>query len=217
VAAAAVAAPLVFDLLPLPKVPPMVTEIIAGILIGPHVLKIAELDDPVVVLSQIGLVFLFFLAGLEIAFDAQGERHLRLVALAFAASLGLAVLVAHVFEAIGLVEAPLLISIVLAATAFGIVAAVLSDARVTSSRFGQLVIAAASVADFGTVILLSLFFSSNGSGTEATLLLLGMFAGLVAVIGLALWLQPPGNGCPLPLAGCRRPQPRWGCGSPSCC
>jgi predicted Kef-type K+ transport protein len=71
VAAAAVAAPLVFDLLPLPKVPPMVTEIIAGILIGPHVLKIAELDDPVVVLSQIGLVFLFFLAGLEIAFDAQ--------------------------------------------------------------------------------------------------------------------------------------------------
>jgi Kef-type K+ transport system membrane component KefB len=92
-----------------------------------------------------------------------------------------------VFEAIGLVEAPLLISIVLAATAFGIVAAVLSDARETSSRFGQLVIAAASVADFGTVILLSLFFSSNGSGTEATLLLLGMFAGLVAVIGLALW------------------------------
>jgi Kef-type K+ transport system membrane component KefB len=187
VAAVAAAAPLVFDLLPLPKVPPMVTEILAGIVIGPHVLKIAEVDGPVVVLSQIGLVFLFFLAGLEIAFDAEGRRNLRLVGLAFVASLALAVAVAHLFEAVDLVEAPLLVSIVLAATAFGIVVAVLSDARETGSHFGQLVIAAASVADFGTVILLSLFFSTKGSGVEATILLLAMFAGFVAIVGLALW------------------------------
>ena len=186
-AAVAAAAPLVFDLLPLPKVPPMVTEILAGIVIGPHVLKIAEVDGPVVVLSQIGLVFLFFLAGLEIAFDAEGRRNLRLVGLAFVASLALAVAVAHLFEAVDLVEAPLLVSIVLAATAFGIVVAVLSDARETGSHFGQLVIAAASVADFGTVILLSLFFSTKGSGVEATILLLAMFAGFVAIVGLALW------------------------------
>jgi Kef-type K+ transport system membrane component KefB len=187
VAAAAVAAPLVFDLLPLPKVPPMVTEIVAGILIGPHVLNIAHVDAAVQVLSQIGLVFLFFLAGLEIAFDAAGERHLRLVALAFTISLALAVAVAHLFEAVNLVEAPLLVSIVLAATAFGIVVAVLSDAGETSSRFGQLVIAAASLADFCTVILLSLFFSGKGSGVESTLILLAMFAGLVGVVGVTLW------------------------------
>jgi Kef-type K+ transport system membrane component KefB len=187
VAAVAAAAPLIFDLLPLPKVPPMVTEIIAGLLIGPHVLDIAQVDTPVEVLSQIGLVFLFFLAGLEIAFDAETARHLRLVALGFAGSLALALGVAHVFDAAGLAGAPLLVAIVLAATAFGIVVAVLSDARETRSRFGQLVIAAASVADFGTVILLSLFFSSKGSGVEATLTLMGMFTLVVAVVGLALW------------------------------
>jgi Kef-type K+ transport system membrane component KefB len=183
----AAVAPLLFDLLPLPKVPPMVTEILAGIVIGPHLLDIAHVDGAVQVFSQVGLVFLFFLAGLEIAFDAEGARHLRLVGLGFAASLGLAVVVAHIFEAVDLVEAPLLISIVLAATAFGIVVAVLSDADETSSRFGQLVIAAASVADFGTVILLSLFFSSKGSGIEATVALLALFGGFVAVVGVTLW------------------------------
>src|SRR4051794_17502684 len=187
VAAVAAAAPLMFDLLPLPKVPPMVTEIVAGMVIGPHVLDIAHVDGAVQVLSQIGLVFLFFLAGLEIAFDADSTRHLRLVAFAFGVSLALSVVVAHLFEAVDLVEAPLLVSIVLAATAFGIVVAVLSDAEETSSRFGQLVIAAASVADFATVILLSLFFSGKGSGIEATLVLLGMFAGLVAIVGLTIW------------------------------
>ena len=138
-------------------------------------------------LSQIGLVFLFFLAGLEIAFDAGAERQLRPVALAFAASLTLAVAVAHLFDALNLVEAPLLVSIVLAATAFGIVVAVLSDASETASRFGQLVIAAASFADFGTVILLSLFFSGQGSGVESTVILLALFACLVTVVGITLW------------------------------
>ncbi len=187
VAAVAAAAPLIFDLLPIPDVPPMVTEILAGILIGPYVLGIAEVDAPVEVLSQIGLVFLFFLAGLEIAFDAERQRSLRLVGLGFAASLGHAVVVAHLLEAVGLVEAPLLVSIVLAATAFGIVVAVLSDAEETHSRFGQVVIAAASVADFGTVILLSLFFFQQGSGFESTLVLLVLFGGLVAVVGVTIW------------------------------
>jgi Kef-type K+ transport system membrane component KefB len=187
VAAVAAAAPLVFDLLPLPKVPPMVTEIIAGLLIGPHVLDIAQVDEPVEVLSQIGLVFLFFLAGLEIAFTADTARNLRLVLLGFAGSLALALVVAHLFDAIGLVEAPLLVAIVLAATAFGIVVAVLSDAHETRSGFGQLVIAAASVADFGTVILLSLFFSGKGTSVEATIALLAIFGAAVAILGLALW------------------------------
>jgi len=105
---------------------------------------------------------------------------------AFGASLGLSVIVAHLFAAVDLVEAPLLISIVLAATAFGIVVAVLSDAEETASRFGQLVIAAASIADFATVILLSLFFSSTGASFETTLVLLILFLGVVAALGVAM-------------------------------
>lgn len=172
------------DLSPLPKIPPIVTEILAGILIGPQVLNVVDVTAPLQVFSQIGLVLLFFLAGLEIAFDAQGRSHLRIVAAAFAASLALALAVALAFDAVDLVEQPALIAIVLAATSFGIVVAVLKDAEETGSRFGQLVIAAASIADFATVILLSLFFSGNGSSTESTVVLLLLFAGVVVAVGL---------------------------------
>ncbi len=183
---AATAAPLLVDLLPLPKVPPIVSEIVAGILIGPVVLDLVENTAPLAVFSSIGLVLLFFLAGLEIAFDARDDRHLALVGLAFLVSLGLALVVALLFDAVELVGAPLLVAIILAATSFGIVVAVLKDAGQTGTPFGQLVIAGASIADFATVILLSLFFSSSGASFETTLVLLILFLGVVAVVGLIL-------------------------------
>jgi Kef-type K+ transport system membrane component KefB len=186
VMAAATVSPLVLDVLPLPSIPPIVIDILAGILIGPQVLNLVSVDTPLEVFSQVGLVFLFFLAGLEIAFDAKGERHLRAVAAAFAASLVLAVLVALGFDATGIVDSPVLVAIILAATSFGIVVAVLKDAGRTDTPFGQLVIAAASLADFATVILLSLFFSSSGASFENTLMLLGLFFALVVVMGLVL-------------------------------
>src|ERR671933_1454664 len=58
---------------------------------------------------------------------------------------------------------------------------VLKDAGEISSTFGQLIIAAASIADFGAIILLSIFFSGEG-GTGSTLLLLGALFGLAAVL-----------------------------------
>ena len=117
--AAAAAAPLIVDLLPVPKVPAIVTEIVAGILIGPQVLDIVRVTAPLEVFSQLGLVFLFFLAGLEVKFRRTADRRLRLVGVAFAASLGLALVTALVFDAVNLVDAPTLVAIMLAATSFG--------------------------------------------------------------------------------------------------
>ena len=47
-------------------------------------------------------------------------------------------------------------------------------------------IAGASLADFATVVLLSLFFSSSGASFETTLVLLLLFLGVVAAVGLVL-------------------------------
>src|SRR5919202_3858966 len=200
VVTAAPAAPLAFDLLPLPKVPPVVIELVAGILIGSTVLGLAHVDEPVTVLPQRGWVFLFSLAGLEIPFDRHSDRHLRIVGLAFFVSLLLAIAAGEVLRAARLAEAPLFVGIVLAATSFGIVVAVLKDAGETGTGFGQLVIASASVADFETVILLSLFFSQNGSGIESTAVLLGLFAMPAAGVPPGLFrgrvLPPVGAGGP---------------------
>jgi Kef-type K+ transport system membrane component KefB len=76
---------------------------------------------------------------------------------------------------------------VLVATSLGVIVPVLKDSGNISSSFGQLVIAAASIADFGAIILLSLFFSGRGStSTAGTLILLGVFGLVVVVVGVAI-------------------------------
>jgi Kef-type K+ transport system membrane component KefB len=62
---------------------------------------------------------------------------------------------------------------------------VLKDSGEIGSTFGQLIIAAATIADFGAIILLSLFFSGEG-GTGSTLLLLGSLFALAAVVFLVV-------------------------------
>ena len=58
---------------------------------------------------------------------------------------------------------------------------VLKDSGEISSSFGQLIVSAATIADFGAIILLTLFFSGEG-GVGSTLLLLGALLVLAAVV-----------------------------------
>jgi Kef-type K+ transport system membrane component KefB len=181
VMAVAFAAPLTLGLVPRLQLPSVVLEIVAGIVIGPSVLGWAEVDQAVQVVALIGLAFLLFLAGLEIEFEKLRGRVLRLSAAGFALSFAIAVAVSLLLSAGGLVDTPLLVAIILCSTSLGVLVPVLKDSGEIASTFGQLIIAAASIADFGAIILLSLFFSGEG-GTGATLLLLGSLFVLAAVV-----------------------------------
>src|SRR4051795_9251189 len=185
VMAAAFAMPLILGLFPRLQLPSVVLEIVAGIVIGPSVLGWAEVDQAVQVVALIGLAFVLFLAGLEIDFRNLTGPVLRLTAVGFAASFAIAVVVALGLKAGGLVQTPLLVAIVLCATSLGVLVPVLKDAGEASSTFGQLIIAAASIADFGAIILLTLFFSGEG-GTGSTLVLLGSLFALAAVVLIAV-------------------------------
>jgi Kef-type K+ transport system membrane component KefB len=185
VVAVAFAAPFVLGLLPSVRLPSVVLEIVVGIVVGPSVLGIAEVDEAVEVVALVGLTFVLFLAGLEIELDKLRGPLLRLTSLAFALSFGIALVVSLGLSAGGLVETPLLVAIILCSTSLGVLVPVLKDAGEISSMFGQLVIAAASIADFGAIILLSVFFSGEG-GTGATLLLLGGLLALCATVYLVV-------------------------------
>ena len=172
VVAVAFAAPLLLGFFPSVRLPSVVLEIIAGIVIGPSVLGIVHVDETISVISLLGLAFLLFLAGLEIEFDKLRGQVLRLTLLGFALSFAIALVVALRLKAAGLIETPLLVAIILCATSLGVLIPVLKDAGEISSTFGQLIIAAGTIADFGAVILLSIFFSGEG-GVGSTLLLIG--------------------------------------------
>jgi Kef-type K+ transport system membrane component KefB len=186
VAAVAFAVPLLLGLAPRLRLPSVVLEIVAGIVLGPSVLGWVEVDLPLQVLSLLGLAFLLFLAGLEIDVRRLRGRLLGLVGAGFVVSFAIGLAVAGGLAAAGLVDTPLLVAIILTATSLGVVIPVLKDAGQAGSGFGQLVIAAASIADFGAVILLSLFFSREASGPGAQLLLIGLLVVLAGMIGLGL-------------------------------
>jgi len=177
----AFAAPFLLGLFPGVRLPSVVLEIVAGIVVGPSVLRLVEADQAVAVVALIGLTFVLFLAGLEIDFSRLRGPVLRLTLLGFGLSFGLAVAVSLGLSAAGLVDTPLLVAIILCATSLGVLVPVLKDAGEISSTFGQLIIAAASIADFGAIILLTIFFSGEG-GTGSTLLLLGSLFVLAGVV-----------------------------------
>lgn len=185
VVAVAFVAPFLLGLFPSVRLPSVVLEILAGIVIGPSVLGIVEVDETISVISVLGLAFLLFLAGLEIDFSRLRGPILRLTLVGFVLSFVLAFLVSLGLKASGLIETPLLVAIILCATSLGVLIPVLKDAGEISSAIGQLIVAAGTIADFGAVILLSIFFSGEG-GVGSTLLLIGSLVVLAAVVFLSV-------------------------------
>src|SRR5439155_17551736 len=173
VSAVAFLAPMALGVFPRIRLPAVVLEIVIGILIGPSALGWVKPDLPIQILSVIGLGFLLFLAGLEVDPAHLRGRLLRLPLAGFVLSLAIGVGIGLILHASGQVRSPLLIGITLVATSLGLVVPVLKDAGQSSTDFGQLVIAGGTVADFGAVILLTLFFSGEASGVGTKLLLLG--------------------------------------------
>ena len=177
VAAVAVLAPMTVGFAPRLRIPAVVLEIIGGIIIGPSGFGWVRVDLPVQILALFGLAFLLFLAGLEIDVHQVRGRLLRFAVLGYLATLVLGYGAGASFAAVGWVSEPLLLAITLSATSLGLVVPVLKDAGQVHSEVGQTALAAASIADFAAIVLLSLFFSASGGSTGARVVVLGAFAG----------------------------------------
>jgi Kef-type K+ transport system membrane component KefB len=188
VAGVAFAAPLLLGLAPQLRLPAAVLELVAGIAIGPHGLGWVDVDAPIQVVSLLGLAFLLFLAGLELELRELRGPPLRLALTGFAATIVIAVVAGLVLDVAGAAESALLVGIALMATSLGLVVPVLKDAGESATAFGQLVIAASSVADVGAIVLLTLFFSRESSGVGTKLVLLGAFVALVELQARSPWL-----------------------------
>ena len=179
-------APLLLGLSPRLRLPAVVLEIIAGIVLGPSVLGWIEIDAPVQVLSMIGLSFLLFLSGLEIDVRRLRGRVLRLAVLGYLITLALGVPIGLGVEAAGWVGSATLLVVILSATSLGLVVPVLKDTGNAGDTVGQAAIVSASVADISAIVLLSLLFSTSDGSAESRLLLVAAFVTLVAVTGVVV-------------------------------
>jgi len=179
-------APLLIGFAPRLRLPAVVLEIVIGILLGPSVLGWVKVDLPVQILSLIGLAFLLFLSGLEIDPRRLHGRLLRVALLGYVVTLALGVPIGLGADAAGWVSSPVLLVIALSATSLGLVVPVLKDAGRADGEVGQTTIVAATVADFSAIVLLSLLFSASDGGLGSRLVLIGVFALLVAATGVVV-------------------------------
>jgi Kef-type K+ transport system membrane component KefB len=181
IAAVGAAVPLVLGWAPRVRIPSVVFEIVAGVVLGPSVLGWVHVDQVVRVLAVAGLAFLLLLAGLEIDLRGLRGRPLGVAGVGYAASAGLALLAALGARAAGWTSSPLFLTVALTSTALGLVVPVLKDAGQLATPVGTAAVTGASVADFSAILLLTLLFSTSGGGAGATAA--GLFAlGLVVAV-----------------------------------
>jgi Kef-type K+ transport system membrane component KefB len=186
IAAIAVLAPLIAGALPKLRIPAVVLEIVAGIVVGPTGFGWVEIDLPVQVLALFGLAFLLFLAGTEIDLVQLRGRSLATALGGYAVTLALGLAAGSMLHAAGWAQQPLLVAIALSATSLGLVVPVLKDAGQGTSRVGQVAIAGATVADFAAIVILSFFFSTSGGSAGAKVVLLIAFAAMAALTGIVV-------------------------------
>lgn len=186
VAVVAFVVPIALAVTPARRIPAVVLLIVAGIALGPSGIGLVRIDLPIQIMALLGLAFLLFLAGMEIEVHELRGRRLRLAVVAFVLSFVLAVVTGVAVGAAGLTGSPLLVAVILVGTSLGIVIPILKDAGETASPFGQLVIASASVADFGAIILLSVLFTRDGSGPASAVLLVGLLIALATAFVVAV-------------------------------
>jgi Kef-type K+ transport system membrane component KefB len=178
--------PFVLGFFPRLRIPPGVVELIAGIVVGPSVLSWLRSDATVQVMATIGVAFLLFLAGMEIDIRAVRGPPLRLGSLAFVCSVAIALAFEFSAKQFNLVVSPLLVAITLSATSVGIILPVLHDTGQLDTPTGRFSAAGGSAAEFGTIVLLAVFFAGPGAPPWVEALLLVAFAAFAAVLFFAL-------------------------------
>jgi Kef-type K+ transport system membrane component KefB len=154
--------PIVSGLLSRLRVPQVVILIVGGILVGPQVLGWAD-PAGLELVSNVGLGFLFLLAGYELDLALFREWAGRIALKSWLVTLVVAIGVTGALAAVGFVRAFVPIAIGLTTTALGTLLPILRDNQMLVGRFGAFIMAAGAVGEFLPIVAVAIFLSANGA------------------------------------------------------
>ncbi|CAM3272890.1 cation:proton antiporter [Stackebrandtia soli] len=190
--------------------PPVVGEMIAGVLLGPSLLGLVapqvqdwifpeEVLSTIGVVSQLGLVLYMFTVGLE--FPTDGIKRFAGPGMAVSAG-GIIIPIALGFgfvyladgavplfpDGISIEIGAMYVGLLLAITAFPMLARIISERGESKTRYGLLSLAAGALDDVLAWVLLAVALALAGSGTSGGAMLAG--GGFVLLIVVLLILRP---------------------------
>src|SRR5262245_55381242 len=171
--------------------PTVVLEIVLGILIGPQVFGIADVDVYSSFLANLGLVLLFFFAGLEVVEKHVPRRALTRGTRGWVISIVVGLLAGACVDLAGVEGEGWLLAVAFATTSLGTLVPVLADAGLLPTPLGIAVLGTGVAGEFWPIVVISDFLTGvYGAGAEVLLLL--AFGALVALAAAAaLRARPP--------------------------
>jgi Kef-type K+ transport system membrane component KefB len=165
-----------------PRFPAVVYLIFGGILIGPQALGVAYNAD-IELFANIGLGFLFLLAGYELDPKLFRQHAGRLGIIGWLVALALSTTVVGVLAATGFVHAFVPVALALTTTALGTLLPILHDNNMLDGRFGPYILAAGAVGELFPIIAISLFLGTHGSFVAiGSLVAMGLLAFALTLI-----------------------------------
>ena len=179
----AVLCPVIVQIIPGKPVPQTMLLLLAGALLGPHMFGIIQVSDSVELLSELGLAFLFLLAGYEIdpkqLSGHQGRVGLATWAatfvLAFAVIMGVPYFKQHDMTGMAAV-------ITLTTTALGTLMPILKERDLEGTPVGNAVVAYGTWGELCPVLMMAVLLSTRSQWQ--TFLTLAVFAGICVVAAL---------------------------------
>jgi Kef-type K+ transport system membrane component KefB len=159
-AAVAAIAPMVVALLPGPRIPQVVVLLAGGVLIGPEVRGWA--DRPAIeLLANVGLGFLFLLAGYELDLRLFRERPGRLAMVSWLVTAAVAAALVGLLASAGFVRAFVPVALGLTTTTLGTLLPILRDNDMLGGRFGRYLLAAGAVGELFPIFAIALFLGAS--------------------------------------------------------
>jgi Kef-type K+ transport system membrane component KefB len=169
----------------------VVLALVPGILIGPEVLDIAQVNTYIEFLSNFGLAFLFFFAGLEVIEKHVPRQAVVRGSVGWTISIALGLVVGVVLEQAGVDAEWWVLGVALATTALGTLVPILIDSGVLGTRLGTAALGTGVAGEFWPIVVISVFLTSAYGAAEEILLLLGFAALVLVAATVALRARPP--------------------------
>lgn len=179
------------------SIPSTVGEILAGIIIGKSGFDIIQGGVELDFIYNFGFAFLMFLSGLEVDLtllrnsdtDCKKkiiDKPIFIAILIFLGTLIMAYGCAVVLVYFNMVKDKWLMTLILSTTSLGIVVPILKEKGIISKKYGQTILIASLIADFATMVMITMLISFKTEGNSMSVFLtLILFLAFFLIYNLA--------------------------------
>lgn len=160
----------IFALITRRFIPDVIWLLLFGIVIGPHILGLSELTESIEIIRELGMGFLFLLAGFEVNTSDMRNKQGKQALLTWFISFLSAIVISFLFTN-GNINISIVIAIACTSTALGTLLPILKDSKIINSNLGKATITHGAYGELLPIIAMSLLLSTFATWQASIILI----------------------------------------------